>query len=392
VGKLQVVVGGQYGSEGKGAIAAFLASQEQYLLACRVGGPNAGHTVLGRCPPACPDLDGKHGGLGEFGRHPWRLRQIPVAAVANSQATLLIGPGSEIDAPVLLDEIEQLESAGYRVRGRLLIDGSATLITGRHKAIECTPRDPEGVLGGPGSLVHSIGSTGKGIGAARSDRVMRTALLARQEPRLHSWMMPDGLDRVILPHLQNEFTVQIEGTQGFALGQHAGHYPFCTSGDCTATDMLAAAGVPPWAVSRDRLEIWVVFRPHPIRVAGNSGPLRRETTWEDLGLSPEYTTVTRKLRRVGAWDRALAANALISNGWPSPCVRIALSMADHVVPALAGLTSLPDPLPDLGPVHLISESFGGRLDLLGTGPSTVIDLRNHHSGLPWQEKEATHRA
>src|SRR5882724_12243491 len=118
---LQVIVGGQYGSEGKGAIAAYLAAEQDSLLALRVAGPNAGHTVIGRCPPECPDgvppdhavTSGTIAGRHLASAHPWRLRHVPVAAVTNPDAQLALAPGSEIDPDVITQEILSLDAAGY---------------------------------------------------------------------------------------------------------------------------------------------------------------------------------------------------------------------------------------------------------------------------------------
>lgn len=382
---LQVIVGGQYGSEGKGAVAAWLASRQSNLMAVRVAGPNAGHTVIGRCPPECPDrlqvLDrapGKH----QSDAHPWRLRHVPVAAVTNETALLALAAGSEIDPHVLVEELYNLDAAGYKASDRMIIDPTATLIQERHRQIESASRThPELEPDYAASLVSRIGSTGKGVGAARSDRAMRVALTADQ----FGW--PDGLieygdvGMTIRKRLRDGGNVQIEGTQGYLLGQHAGYYPQCTSSDCTAMDFLAMAGAPPWLAD---LQVWVVFRTYPIRVAGNSGPLPNEVSWEDVGQPEELTTVTRKVRRVARWDALSARQAMEANGAGSVVgydqVRAALTMADYVIPSIAGTTSLAtlephqlDLIDQL--VAARSKDLGALVDLLGTGPSTMI---NYH--------------
>jgi len=374
--RLQVVVGGQFGSEGKGAVAAYLCGEiRKNLLAIRVGGPNAGHTVIGNCPPGCPDnFDHKittsavSGAAHTPNTHPWRLRQIPVAAVSNREAMLLIADGSEIDPDVLISEIEQLDAAGYRASDRLVVSGQATVITQEHKDREI-------------SLTRAIGSTGKGIGAARADRIMRRAMLYSdldsdlpgQRVEDSSWLARQFLRG-------NQGSVVVEGTQGYGLGLHTGYYPTCTSNDARAIDFLAMAGISPWQVTQEELTIWVVYRLHPIRVAGNSGPLSGETTWENLGLPQELTTVTRKVRRVGVWDPTLAAQAAIANGAGGPCVRAALTMADHGIPDLAGATSANGLTPLAGGklgrmLDMVEQSTLLRTGLIGTGPSTMIDLR-----------------
>jgi hypothetical protein len=184
-------------------------------------------------------------------------------------------------------------------------------------------------------------------------------------------------------HLNQGGEVLIEGTQGYLLGLHAGFYPQCTSSDCTATDFLSMAGLSSWMVDPEEFEVWVVFRPFPIRVAGNSGPLHGETTWEDLGLPVELTTVTRKPRRVGRWDSPSARQAMYANGLtvsrPGP-VRAALTMTDQAIPGLAGATSLNDLSPEdsFRLFALLADKghdLGCLVSLAGTGPSSVIDLR-----------------
>lgn len=344
MGKVYVVVGGQYGSEAKGAIAGYLAAGESPLLAVRVAGPNAGHTIY-----------------DDAGRR-WALRTIPVAAVTNPNAILAVGPGSELDLEVLEAEIEALEAAGHKVKNRLIIDGQATVIEEEHKYREA-------------ALVGRIGSTGKGIGAARADRIMRTATLARDTDAVSEYTADvAGVARL---NMDLGVDVMVEAAQGYGLGLHAGHYPQCTSSDCTAIDALSMAGVSPWRRYRggeSALEVWVVFRTYPIRVAGNSGPLQEEMQWADLGVPEELTTVTQKVRRVGGWDAQLARQAIEANGGPrSDCVRVALTMYDYIDPDAKGKTELND----LDPVKLepYEDDLGVPISLVGTSPTTIIDRR-----------------
>jgi adenylosuccinate synthase len=340
---LTVVVGGQFGSEGKGAAVGKIAQDMLESDVCvRVGGPNAGHTVY--------DSEGRK----------WALRQVPAAAPV-SDCKLVIGAGSEIDLPVLLDEIDRLESAGHDVIGRLNVHPSATILSEKHKVSERQA-----------GLVGRIGSTGKGIGAARADRIMRSASLVGD-------LDAEGLD---LPFMVNESDdlvgrnlrghVLVEGTQGYGLGLHTKFYPKCTSSDCRAIDFLSMAGISPWWF--DGVRVIVVVRPCPIRVAGDSGPLRGETTWEDLGLAPEHTTVTKKVRRVGAWDPELVREAVVQNGG-APTVELAMTMVDHVLPQCSGITSASS----LGRVSGLGELLtkveqdaGAKVRFVGTGPQTMV--------------------
>jgi adenylosuccinate synthase len=350
---LQVVVGGQFGSEAKGHVAGWLARRSHKPLCVRVAGPNAGHSVV-------------HPTTGKK----YALRQIPVGAVTNPRATLAIAAGSEIDPEVLWQELKLLDDDGLAVSSRLYIDQAATVLHPRHRHREAAEQ-----------LVEMIGSTGKGIGAARAERIMRQAAIAA-EHHMHAMRVVDVAE--LIQHCRAAARdVQIEGTQGYGLGLHTQYYPQVTSSDCTAIDFLAMARVNPWQWRRDQVEIWVVFRPHPIRVAGNSGPLHGETSWEELGLPEEKTTVTQKIRRVGTWDPDLARAAVAANGGyferagdPKP-IHIALTMADQLDPALAGVTDRDILLKSaaFNDFRLqICDDLDYPLSLVTTSDRTVVDL------------------
>lgn len=361
-GRVAVVAGAQFGSEAKGAVAAFLSKEYQgsgQVMGVRVGGPNAGHTVYGKCPPSC-DPDG--GADHEFGAdtHPWRLRQVPVLAVSREDAKLVIAAGSEVDMTVLLQEVRDLDDAGYQVSGRLYVDASCTMIQSHHKTFE----EQSG-------LVKNIGSTGKGIGAARSDRIMRKAMLVKDFTGLPIPLLQTA--PAINQWLSDGAYVIVEGTQGYGLGLHTNYYPQVTSGDCRAIDFLAQAGISPWDPNIERTDVWLVARTRPIRVAGNSGPLYKETTWEELGLPEEKTTVTQKVRRVGEWDFRLVNEAIEANGGPGPNLHLVVTMVDHIIPEVAGTTTIGTAWESR--VHAFLDTLHKELDapieLIGTGPRTM---------------------
>jgi adenylosuccinate synthase len=365
-GKLIVVAGGQFGSEGKGAVTDQLTRPSNYrTVGVRVAGPNAGHVVLGRCPSGCAKEDADHdrGGHGET-LHRWKLRSVPVAAVSNEDAELIIAAGSEVDYRVLEDEVVQLNKAGYNVSNRLDIDAQATVLTQLHIGAE---RDA--------ALNAQLGSTAKGIGAARSSRIWRDAEIVGPE---------DGtIDTagLIYRRLEEGWKVVIEGTQGFGLGLHAGFYPKCTTSDCRALDFLAMAGVSPWHHSINWFEPWVVARVRPIRVAGNSGPLKGETTWEALGLPEERTTVTNLVRRVGEWDGELVAKAIEANGGYKRA-HLALTMVDTMFPEIYGVSTtaeLDQALDKAGSAHKFNtfiasiwEDTKSHVRYIGTSPNTGV--------------------
>lgn len=319
MGIIDVVVGGQFGSEGKGHVTQQIIRRHQdqdgpgSVLNVRVAGPNAGHTAYDKA-----------------GRK-WPLRQIPVGVTVGSR--LMIAPGSEVDPMVLREEVAALRDAELLHEGQLMIDPAVTLIDERHHRTE----ERNG---------SRYGTTGKGIGAARADRIMRQARLLGNDGGLLTWLSSAGVrvqptGRCLREWVLSANSVVVEGTQGYGLGLHSGYYPFVTSSDCRALDFLAMAGLNPWwgglggSAEADWFRVWVVFRPYPIRIAGKSGPLKNETTWADLGLEPEITTVTKKTRRVGLWDPMLAASAVAANGG-EPHVRAAFTMLDQVFPGIEG--------------------------------------------------------
>jgi adenylosuccinate synthase len=355
---LSVVVGGAFGSEAKGAVTARLARKAldkgENVNVIRVAGHNAGHTAY----------DGQ-------GR-PWALRTIPAAAVVDPSIGLWIAAGSEVNPDVLMHEVIMLEDAGIPVRDRLFVDTSATWLEDKHI-------ETEGGL----KLHERTGSTGKGVGAARADRIMRVARTIGEWDELEKWCVPTENTGRILRTMGVYDGVHfiLEGTQGYGLGVHTSFYPLTTSSDCRAIDFLAMAGLDPTAF--ENYDVWVVLRRFPIRVAGPSGELKNETTWEELGLPEERTTVTKKVRRVGDWDGDLAAEAVEANGGRR-VVKIAFTMADQDIHAVAGLDG------DLFSAgeHLAAEEYqalkslvrmvesdaGAPVKLIGTGPNSMLEV------------------
>lgn len=350
---VDVVVGGQFGSESKGRVTLDVLRKRkeegQHLVSYRVAGPNAGHVVI--------DSEGER----------WAMRQLPVGFV-EPDADLVIAAGSEIDARVLHDEVHAVERAGYEVRDRLYIHPEATYLEPRHVDQEQNS-----------DLVQRLGSTAKGIGAARAERIWRHARRVTDAMSMFDYL--GRIEEYPLDNLQHRggFSAVIEGTQGYGLGLHAGYYPQCTSSNARAIDFLAMAGISPWSLestTRD-LTVWVVVRPYPIRVAGNSGELAGETTWDGLGLPEEKTTVTQNTRRVGHFAPEIVREAVRANG--SKCVRLALAMADQVAPSLAGKTQASDlyelPANEALALREWVEQLAphvARISQLGTGPDSHI--------------------
>lgn len=276
---------------------------------------------------------------------------------------MVIGPGSEIDLPVLLDELDHLRDAGLLDDKTVQVSSEATLIDEDHKRAEANS-----------NLVSRVGSTGKGIGAARAGRIMRTASRVSDSHLALEELGARGVLGVPADHNATRADhVIIEGTQGYALGLHAGYYPQCTSSNTRAIDFLAMAGVNPWALPDHELTIWLVARVYPIRVAGNSGPMRNETTWEALGLEPERTTVTNKVRRVGEPDWDLVRRAADANG-RQRC-RLAVFMIDQKFPEAAGVSSWSElPTPTQNYLTQVASHVGAPLGMVGTGPDSRVVL------------------
>jgi adenylosuccinate synthase len=220
----------------------------------------------------------------------FKMRHVP-CAWHNPYAILALGPGAVINTKVLMNEIEEIEAAGYSVRDRLRIDAMASTITVEDMEAEA-------------SLVEGIGSTGEGVGAATAARVMRRGALACDDPALAPFIcdVADLTHNYVHPKY-----ILIETTQGFGLSlTRSGHYPKVTSRDITPAQALNDSGVDLMLPTR----VIVVLRTFPIRVAGPSGPLRNETTWGEIGVHEERTTVTNNVRRVGKWDPELARRAV----------------------------------------------------------------------------------
>ena len=291
-----VVVGGQFGSEGKGKVAHFFAKRTQATIAVRVGGSNAGHTAY--------DTTGR---MHTF-------RHLPTAALL-PDVLCVLGPGSLIDPDVLREELDRIALPPQRLR----IDPMAFVITEAHKEREAST-----------GISERIGSTGSGTGAALVDRVERrsTDNLACRHPFLSRFITGPVRD-TLRPALDRGERVIVEGTQGFGLSNlQSPDYPMATSRDCTAGTFVAEAALSPLDVD----EVILVIRAYPIRVAGDSGPLTAETTWGDVGRQAgrpdlvEHTTVTGRVRRVGHFSADVVRAAIAANA-PS-CV--VLNHVDYV--------------------------------------------------------------
>lgn len=279
---LTVIVGGQYGSEGKGKVTSYLALRDNVDIVVRCGGPNSGHTV---------DVNGQR----------YELRSLPSGFI-NPGTRLLLAAGCLINPEILLTEIK---STGIDPR-RVGVDRNAGIIS-----------PLEGEEEGKLRLRDRVGSTLSGTGMGVANRVLRKPefKLAKDIPELQEYLTDVSAE--VNTAVDKGAEVLVEGTQGFGLSvYHSPHYPYATSRDTTASGFLSEVGISPRLVT----DIVMAVRTYPIRVAGNSGPLENEITWEEVRQRSgyptdvrEFTTTTKKLRRVGLFDLELVQRAAIVN-------------------------------------------------------------------------------
>jgi adenylosuccinate synthase len=374
---ITALVGGQYGSEGKGLIAGHIGRAHKHHI--RVGAANAGHTLY---TATDEHVDRRTQELQvDWEKHV--VQQIPCGAYSNPQSEIYLGPGALISPRILQDEMRRL--VDWRARNgmpspQLYIDPRAHIIT--EEQIE---EEQES------GLAERIGSTStiarEGIGAAQAARVMRredcvqvgeywrrheaTTLLVRiaNVPILLGTLPKNDANRILA-----------EGTQGYGLSLTTGDFPYVTSRNTTAPGLLAECGLP----AKKMDSVIVVFRTYPIRVAGPSGPFHDESDeieWSDLGVDPESerTTVTKKVRRVATFSYSQAWEACKVNG----ATDVALTFCDYVDPSIHGLAGIwerngktikryPKVLAMIDQLEYEAEA---PVTMLGTGPHSVIDLK-----------------
>jgi adenylosuccinate synthase len=318
-----VVVGAQWGDEGKGKIVDVLAPEAD-IIARYQGGANAGHTV--------------HVGEEEF-----ILHQIP-SGILHGDKRCLLGNGVVLDLEQFFHELDGLAARGIDAESRVAVSGRAHLILDYHKRLD---RAREQQLG-----TGKIGTTGKGIGPAYEDKVARRGvrvadlmLPARAEERIrtaldraneqleqsgaeplaaaavveHALALRDRLvplitdtGREIARALSAGQRVLLEGAQGAMLDVDHGTYPYVTSSNTTAAGAATGVGVGPTAIDT----VLGVVKAYTTRVGG--GPLPTELP-EELGerlreLGGEYGATTGRPRRCGWFDAAVVRYAARVNG------------------------------------------------------------------------------
>lgn len=329
----RIVVGGQYGSEGKGKVVALYAAMLQRPWVVRCGGPNSGHTISIRDREVV-------------------LRQVPAGA-AQRDSLLLLSAGCVVDEGILIDELDMLDIP----RERIVVDPRCALILPADQIAEKT-------------LVQEIGSTGSGTGTALMRRLARSGsvALAKTSSILHKRVRVEPVAPLVHKYLDDGGDVIVEGTQGFGLSLlHGPHYPHVTSRDTTAAGFASEVGLSPRQVN----EITLVIRTFPIRVGGPSGPLEDQITWDEVQqisgapeIIPELTSVTKRVRRVGMFNMRLVIEACRYNR-PTAIALMGLDRLDY---SNLGATSIRDISPQsIEFIRELERQTGIHIEWLGTG-------------------------
>ncbi len=336
-----IVVGGQFGSEGKGKVVALLAKELDEPWVVRCGGPNSGHTLTVNSQNIV-------------------LRQIPASA-NHEGATLLLAAGCVIDEEVLLSELEAFSIP----RERIVVDPRAVLVDEKDRNEER-------------ASLAQIGSTFSGTGAALVRRMKRTpdVRLASNSRILQQRCRLEVVASLLHKRLESAGHVIVEGTQGLGLSLlHGPYYPYVTSRDTTASAFAMEVGLSPRQID----SIVMVIRTFPIRVGGESGPLPQEITWEDVqrisgAPSPvyEHTSVTNRLRRVARFDMEAVKTACRYNQ-PTSLAVMGLDRLDHANSGVTSFSQLTQGVRSF--IQSLEEETGVPVHMLGTGFSTYEAVR-----------------
>ena len=339
---VSIVIGGQFGSEGKGKTALELVRRsKEEVVTMRVGGPDTEHISY--------DAAGN--------QH--TFRQLPASCI-DKTIDIVFPAGSYIDVAILLEEIRSLSLDPERVS----VSPHAHVITSRH-------REWEHAAG----IVGTLGSAGSGVGAAVMASMARGAsnfsvrsVFAADEPKLARFVRDVGTR--LRQHLESGNRVVIEGSQGFGLSiLEGGHWPHATARCTTAAGALAEAGLSPVDVD----DITMVIRSYPAREAGDTGPLVGETTWKAIDEQAGHRHVPREVtisnglvRRVGRFDADLVKRAVAVNR-PT---RLVLNHLDYV----GSERDLNHPKGRLRKfIQTIERDIGRKVDWLGFSGSSIVD-------------------
>ena len=325
-----VVVGTQWGDEGKGKVVDWMTDHAQGVVRFQ-GGHNAGHTLV-------------------IGGKKTILRLIP-SGILRPDVACYIGNGVVLSPEALLKEIDELEAAGVKVANRLRISQSCTLILPYHVALDQAREAAKGAA--------KIGTTGRGIGPAYEDKVARRALKVidlfnpvtfaaklKETMEYHNFVLVNYLKAApvdyqktlddalaFAPRLKPMVTdvsnalykemaagknLLFEGAQGTLLDVDHGTYPFVTSSNCVAGAAAAGAGVGPGQLHY----VLGITKAYATRVG--SGPFPTElddATGEFLRKKGnEFGSVTGRPRRCGWFDAAALKRSIQINGVTGLCI------------------------------------------------------------------------
>lgn len=326
---VHIILGAQWGDEGKGKIIDHLAGKAD-IVARYQGGANAGHTVI-LSDSEAPNGERKH-----------VLHLIP-SGIFHPKVQCVIGNGVVLDPEALRDEIRQLREAGISVRNRLFISHQAHLIMPYHKALDAVRESGD----------QKIGTTGRGIGPAYYDKYLRSGIrvvdlldrasfeeklrrnIEEKNQLLQAIYQKDALDveEIVKRYLEfdREFDEYItdtseflnnalnskkkilaEGAQGALLDVDHGTYPYVTSSNPTSGGACTGLGIPPTAIS----EITGVAKAYCTRVGNGPFPTELEDeTGERLRKTGyEYGATTGRPRRCGWLDVVALRYSIRING------------------------------------------------------------------------------
>lgn len=325
-----VVIGTQWGDEGKGKIVDWLAESAQGVVRFQ-GGHNAGHTLW---------INGKK----------TILRLIP-SGIMHPNLTCYIGNGVVLSPEALLKEIAELEEAGLDVRSRLQISPACPLILPYHIAVDQAREVHKGA--------GKIGTTGRGIGPAYEDKVARRALRVQDlyDPAVFDDKLAEALDyhnfvltqylgakavsadevreqaMSLAPAIQpmvadvsgnlhiaqrSGHNLLFEGAQGSLLDIDHGTYPFVTSSNCVSGAAAAGAGVGPQSLHY----VLGIAKAYTTRVGSGPFPseLLDETGAHLATVGKEFGSVTGRPRRCGWFDGAAMKRSVMINGISGLCI------------------------------------------------------------------------
>ena len=337
-GRNVVVIGTQWGDEGKGKVVDWLTDHAQAVVRFQ-GGHNAGHTLI-------------------IGGKKTILRLIP-SGIMHPQVICYIGNGVVLSPEALFKEIGELESAGLNVQRRLKISEAATLILPYHVAIDHAREKKRGS--------DKIGTTGRGIGPAYEDKVARRALRVqdffypeqfaaklRENLDYHNFALTqyykvDALDfnRVLDEAMSYAERIKpmvvdvssalyaaeqagqnllFEGAQGTLLDIDHGTYPFVTSSNCVAGNAAAGSGVGPGSLHYI-LGITKAYctrvgaGPFPSELYDHENPNKQDPVGIRLAeVGKEFGSVTGRPRRTGWLDAAALKRSIQINGLSGLCI------------------------------------------------------------------------